>query len=286
MAARCCRIFENLEKLAEHTIGSAINIPTRAYITYARIAILYSLRAATSIVSLSLSLFLSFLRSLARASISPSRCLQRISIALPFPRHWPLLFAGGNSCTPDTLSAGRFLFPTDFFLRVRSYFLFRWLSFSPSSVHKQRTLFLIVSAEEFPVECTFTYGSFSSFAHTLLFFSFFILSKRKMSLQCSRLIFSLIVRITTLSLVLLEHPVPHSTLHFARNKVKPIPFNTAKTPSSRFNRSFISHPLHTVYIRIAFNFFARGYREREGGIDAAERFSSFRFHRFAGVNRT
>lgn len=69
------RIFGNLKKLgAGHTIGSLINIPTRAYNVCAdsRFCILPE-RPRRSTTSLTVS--------------------SVVSIALPFPRHWPPLFA-------------------------------------------------------------------------------------------------------------------------------------------------------------------------------------------------
>lgn len=106
VAARCCRIFENLEKLAEHTIGSAINILTRAYNVCANSDFVFDTRPRRSpLPSCSLSISL------------PLFAVYFDCITFSAPLASPV--CRKNSCTPDTLSTGRFLFFRGFYAFAR-----------------------------------------------------------------------------------------------------------------------------------------------------------------------
>lgn len=104
--------FSKISKsLHEHTIGSAINIPTRAYNVCADSDFVFDARpiAYPSFSPCQFSVHANPPSPCVCMYMCICRCLQRISIALPFPCHCSLLFAG------KIRYAGRFLFSRDFY---------------------------------------------------------------------------------------------------------------------------------------------------------------------------
>lgn len=130
--------FSKISKsLHEHTIGSAINITTRAYNVCADSDFVFDARP---IAYPSFSRFMP-IRANSRYMyiyIYICRCLQRISIALPFPCHCSLLFAG------KIRYAGRFLFSKDFYALPR--ILYPPHSFLLSFAVSLRHTIMVVSA--------------------------------------------------------------------------------------------------------------------------------------------